>query len=166
MTGHFIQKDNPMKSILTSVCTTSVLALASAATQAAALDLTHFTTAGSVNFPTSTSAQLGTAGGLFGNVTDLISFDYVASGSNAGMLIMSSTAATVVLSSNFANSGTYTFTTPYTGAIDFTITASLPVSATISNLQVAAVPEPESYAMLAGGLGLLGCTARRRRKPG
>lgn len=31
-------------------------------------------------------------------------------------------------------------------------------------LQTAAVPEPETYAMLLGGLGLLGVTARRKRK--
>jgi hypothetical protein len=33
----------------------------------------------------------------------------------------------------------------------------------IDNLTVAAVPEPESYAMLLAGLGLVGAIARRRK---
>ena len=31
------------------------------------------------------------------------------------------------------------------------------------NINVVAVPEPESYAMLLAGLGLLGCATRRRK---
>jgi len=34
---------------------------------------------------------------------------------------------------------------------------------TISNFSVSAVPEPETYAMLLVGLGLLGFAARRRK---
>ena len=34
----------------------------------------------------------------------------------------------------------------------------------MDNLNVAAVPEPETYAMLLAGLGLLGCMARRRKQ--
>jgi hypothetical protein len=33
----------------------------------------------------------------------------------------------------------------------------------MDNLQVAAVPEPETYAMLLAGLGLVGAIARRRK---
>jgi len=32
------------------------------------------------------------------------------------------------------------------------------------NLQVAAIPEPETYAILLAGLGLLGFVARRRKQ--
>lgn len=40
-----------------------------------------------------------------------------------------------------------------------------PVSQTIT-LAAAPVPEPETYAMLMAGLGLIGCVARKRRKNG
>lgn len=41
---------------------------------------------------------------------------------------------------------------------------SSPAYVAIDNLVVTAVPEPESYAMLLAGLGLMGAIARRRRK--
>jgi hypothetical protein len=34
---------------------------------------------------------------------------------------------------------------------------------TFDNINVSAVPEPETYAMLAAGLGLLGFMARRKK---
>ena len=34
----------------------------------------------------------------------------------------------------------------------------------LCNVNVAAIPEPEIYAMLAAGLGLMGFVARRRRQ--
>lgn len=39
-------------------------------------------------------------------------------------------------------------------------------SATYGQLMIAAVPEPETYAMLLAGLGLMGAIARRRRQQG
>ncbi|MDD5481180.1 FxDxF family PEP-CTERM protein, partial [Rhodoferax sp.] len=35
----------------------------------------------------------------------------------------------------------------------------------LSSMTVAAVPEPETYAMLLAGLGMLGAVARRRKQP-
>ena len=40
----------------------------------------------------------------------------------------------------------------------------LRVEFVLSNVNVAAIPEPEIYAMLAAGLGLMGFVARRRRQ--
>ena len=71
-------------------------------------------------------------------------------------------------SADFANSGIsygYTFA-GLTPATNYSLQISI---AEVSNLgdhyalQVAAVPEPDSYAMLLGGLGLIGFMARRRR---
>ena len=45
-----------------------------------------------------------------------------------------------------------------------TLTASTPAFETADFSYIAAVPEPESYAMLLAGLGLVGLIARRRRR--
>jgi hypothetical protein len=73
---------------------------------------------------------------------------------------------------------TYTFATPFTGSLSFTIMggAHLPAALKIQNVVIAgipslptnptipAVPEPESYAMLVAGLGLMATIGRRRAK--
>ncbi len=61
---------------------------------------------------------------------------------------------------NFGDT-TWTDVAGYTLNADSTITASV---TGMGEFAVAAVPEPESYAMLLAGLGLLGFVARRRNK--
>jgi hypothetical protein len=52
----------------------------------------------------------------------------------------------------FSAGSCYGFTTPESGRTDV-----------MFNLSITAVPEPETYAMLLAGLGVLGVVARRRR---
>ena len=57
----------------------------------------------------------------------------------------------------------------FTGVDYFTVTSSFPLgvqinTATLTN--VAAVPEPESYAMLLAGLGMLGAVSSRKKRQG
>jgi len=58
-----------------------------------------------------------------------------------------------------------TFTTAAGGATGFSFHnhGGDNVGALLDNVSIAAVPEPETYAMLLGGLGALGIAARRRR---
>ncbi|GAA5175786.1 hypothetical protein GCM10025771_08900 [Niveibacterium umoris] len=77
-------------------------------------------------------------------------YKYVWTQSNIGTF---STSATTLLSHPGAHSDTYTFESVRTGGSNVTFTLSA----------VHAVPEPETYAMLLAGLGVIGATARRRR---
>jgi hypothetical protein len=63
--------------------------------------------------------------------------------------------------------GSYTFNLPTAGNyhVDITGTATGAFGGTYAvGLQVAAVPEPETYAMLLAGLGVMGAIARRRKQ--
>lgn len=64
--------------------------------------------------------------------------------------------------------GVFTLDPVFLGAGPLTLTISGIVTAAGGsyggNLNVLAVPEPETYAMMLGGLGLLGFMARRRKK--
>lgn len=63
---------------------------------------------------------------------------------------------------------TYFFDQPYSGSLNINVEGSVSITGTlqIRNMldtnPVAAVPEPESYAMVLAGLGVLGAVARRR----
>jgi hypothetical protein len=61
--------------------------------------------------------------------------------------------ATFTFNGNFTNLSKLTWTESLLGTRDFLI----------DNIHVAAVPEPETYAMLGAGLGLIGFAARRRK---
>lgn len=116
---------------------------------------------------------------LTGTVTGLTSFDwhYEASIASAGYATVATSFGSAILldesSVTGADSGpqTYTFSTPYTGFIKFLQYAyaggEAGATLTISNLAVASVvspvPEPESYAMLLAGLGVMGAIARRKK---
>ena len=51
-----------------------------------------------------------------------------------------------------------------TGSYYYLVGSAKPGSYTLTSTAVAAVPEPETYAMLAAGLGIVGFVASRRRR--
>lgn len=59
----------------------------------------------------------------------------------------------------FGQAGQHTLAFGVADVNDYNVTTALAVS----NVQVTAVPEPEQYALLLAGLGLVGAAARRRR---
>lgn len=110
---------------------------------------------------------------ITGNVSGIYSFEYsltgnfidsyFVSGSNHDMNPLLPTEAFV----------TYTFNTPYTGYLAFQVQALDDAGAGVLQIRnisdapiLAAVPEPETYAMLLAGMGLVGAVARRRQKTG
>lgn len=97
-------------------------------------------------------------GGLF----NLSSLDYVNQGSaygGGGTLVVASGATSYSLSASGATA------LSFNGVSSVTFSSANYSYNQIDNLNVtAAVPEPETYAMLAGGLALLGAVARRRAK--
>ena len=77
----------------------------------------------------------------------------------------SSTAQYVLNSSDALTQYSVSFTTGAGGATAFSFHnhGGDNVGALLDNVSIAAVPEPETYAMLLAGLGALGFAARRRR---
>jgi len=60
----------------------------------------------------------------------------------------------------FAGSGSVTLGVGVVDVLDYTASSQLQ----LDNFAIAAVPEPETYAMLIAGLGLIGAAARRRAR--
>ncbi len=89
-----------------------------------------------------------------GNVTRLGDLASITS-SNGGIFV--STPATFSLT--FAQSGSVSFAL---GVVDVGDTAGTS-ALLVDNVRIAPVPEPETYAMMLAGLGLLGALARRKR---
>ena len=155
-------------------------AFATSSVNAVLLDLTTFIptvgTSGSVS--TSTNYATLTANSTLGsNVSGVSSFDWFFQANDYlpfndygymtnGYFNTLSNVATV---GNYGNSGwnTFTFGSAYTGYLEFGVMNSLD-NALSSQLHIqnvtAAIPEPETYAMLLAGLGLLGFSARRKIK--
>ncbi len=62
---------------------------------------------------------------------------------------------------SYANSDTFSLST---GSYYYLVGSARPSSFTLTSTAVAAVPEPETYALLAAGLGIVGFVASRRRR--
>jgi hypothetical protein len=113
-----------------------------------------------------------------GHVVNLLSFEWRLIDTNAGggfaylQTMIGQTTSNIVLQAvggpEFGTTRTYTFATPYTGSLvigmgsgNRELPALLLVDKFVVN-SIAAVPEPETVAMLFGGLGLMGFMARNR----
>jgi hypothetical protein len=114
--------------------------------------------------------------GLF---TDTISFEPTVSGLTNGSLVTIATndVTNVDFTSANINGLAFTFASVGNGEVGFTIPGMLtgPLVMTVmgsaganasygGTINVSAVPEPETWAMMLGGLGLVGFMARRRKK--
>jgi hypothetical protein len=62
---------------------------------------------------------------------------------------------------SYSNADTFSLGT---GSYYYLVGSAKPSSFTLTSTAVAAVPEPETYAMLAAGLGIVGFVASRRRR--
>ena len=122
-------------------------------------------------------AELGGTSSITANVTGVTSFDWDFKANDelpyddAGYFIAGgiwNTLASVSSVGDFGNSAwqTFTFSTPYTGSLTFGVYNALDNvhSSQLFITNVSAVPEPETYAMLLAGLGLVGFMARRRKE--
>jgi hypothetical protein len=158
-------------------------ALTATAAQAGQVDLSTFTVAGDGSVSSNYAVVTGTSS-LSGTVTNLKSFEWNFTAGDflpfddTGFFMTTSTG-TVLLSSvssapYFDSTGwnTYTLATPYTGSVTFGVANAdywgnlgtdnnNPSQMEFRNA-VTAVPEPETYAMLLAGLGLVGLLKRRK----
>lgn len=129
----------------------------------------------SVNI-TGTSATLTGNAWISATVANVISFkwqfetpDYLPFNDYAYLTLSSgsSTLSSVASVGDYGSSGwnTYSFATPYSGTITFGVSnyRDLGMNSTLSVSSVTAVPEPEAYAMLLAGLGIMSAVMRRRK---
>jgi hypothetical protein len=105
----------------------------------------------------------------FANPTQLSSFSFDLDNTGYGnlqatnLLFLDGQGNTLFTSSNFYQATTTHFTQNFASAM--TVSAVLLTSGKLyDNISVAAVPEPETYAMMLAGMSLLGFMAYRRRK--
>ncbi len=106
----------------------------------------------------------------FANPSQLTGFSFNLDNSSFGnlqasnILFLDADGKTIFTSNGFFQNTTSNFSVSF--ASPLTVSAVLlPSGKLYDDVSVAAVPEPETYAMMLGGLGLLGFMARRR-KPG
>ena len=154
-------------------------ALTATAAQAGQVDLSSFSVTGSGSVASNYGVATGTAS-ISGMVSNLTSFewnfttaDYLPFDDNA--FFITTGTGSIMLSSvatgpYFDSTGwqTYTLATPYSGSLTFGVMnvgdnnhdSYLELRNIMTS--VAAVPEPETYAMLLAGLGLVGLMKRRK----
>ena len=151
------------------------------AAQSATLDLTTFTPSIGSNGSVYTStnfADLTASSSLSSNVSNVTSFmwnfvaqDYLPFDDYAYFSLngVSTTLSSVSAVGDYGTSGwnTYTFASPFSGSLTFGVNNllddSLSSQLSVKNVMTA-VPEPETYAMMLAGLGLVGFQLRRKNK--
>lgn len=105
------------------------------------------------------------AAGSFANGTiSTIGFSNVA---NVDFYSVSLNGTNFVLGPNFVVEGGVLFPTPVSGPLVLVVTGYAGSASSYSgtlNVEVAPVPEPETYGMMLAGLGLVGFMARRRKQ--
>lgn len=150
--------------------------MAPALAQAALADLSTFSAISGADGSHSVSANMASIGGvaaLSGRVTGLSSFEWQFTDSSnldgfssfSLTPLGSPTSIVNLAADSTVGFQTYSFATPFSGVIRFAVDShDVNTQATLElrNVMVSAVPEPETYAMLLAGLGLLGLVARRK----
>ncbi|WPB55339.1 PEP-CTERM sorting domain-containing protein [Xylophilus sp. GOD-11R] len=102
------------------------------------------------------------------NVTNLQSFEYQTSGTGTSIYFSTMPHQQMINIASNEVFSTYTFATPYTGALKFNVVGATSETMILSlqrfkTAPLAAVPEPETYAMFMAGLAVAGIMARRRK---
>jgi len=160
-------------------------ALVSGAAVAAVEDLTTWTAYGSVSQSPLSATMTGDSGisksfsfgagtnfsfNWFFQANDYLPYnDWSAVNVDGNLNIVLSNVGAV---GDYGNSGWQTFSTtllnPVNGMITFSVSNALDQalwsSLTVENVNVSAIPEPETYALLIAGLGLIGFATRRRQR--
>lgn len=163
-----------------------VLFAATQASRAAPVDLTTFTSTVGTNSAIATTMNMAALIGtttLTGNVAGLQSFQYDFTAGDVSIDVFddysyihtsagSTQLADIAAVGDFGSTGwqTYTFATAYSGLITFGVanvgddnqSSGLMIRQVVA--AVTPVPEPEQYAMLAAGLGLVATVIVRRKR--
>lgn len=169
-----------MNKLLISMVLPISCVLCPAVSHAAILDLTtfgltHVSGTDSSGFTQANLARISGASLLSSAVSGLQSFDwkfinnpelgggygYLITTDNSGPVITNLTEPTAQASTDWA---TYTFAAPFSGVVKFAVYSADDTHSSALELRnvVTSVPEPETYAMLLAGLGVLGFIGRRR----